>query len=565
LPRSFEATMSSIPATERSNLLAEEGDGKDYERREPQNKEKLCKFLGIGLACFLLLSMLICAIHDEPSLPTNTATTTITTSGKNIDGQKNNGLSTASTSDGTNHTFPSSFLFGSATSSYQVEGATHEDGRGMTIWDTFCYEGGHVLKNESADVACDHYHRYRDDVKLMKSLNLQAYRLSIAWTRILPNGYGGNVNQAGIKFYNRLIDTLIEHNIEPWITLYHWDLPQQLEDDVGGWLDHSGNSVVVDAFGEYARICFREFGDRVKHWITLNEPWTVAVHGYNDGVKAPGRSQMGATETYIAAHNQLLAHGKAASIYKHEFAREQKGKIGMSNSADFRYPLTDSKDDRDAAERAMLFQFGWFMEPVIRGDYPDVMRKRLGDRLPKFTKDQRYQLLGSCDFFGINTYSSALASKPDSESVWSGYWQDMFVTTSVDPSWDKNFMGWPTVPDATRELLLWISKRYNYPLLYITENGTAEDEEDVKTAQQDEGRRRFFEGHLRACAAAIEAGVHLAGYFAWSFMDNFEWEYGYQRRFGICFVDFETQQRTPKRSALWYSKVIATGGQNIAR
>ena len=466
--------------------------------------------------------------------------------------------------------FPDGFLFGSATSSYQVEGAAHEDGRGLTVWDTFCYEGGHVLQNDTGDVACDHYHRYEEDVQLMKTLNLQAYRFSIAWSRILPNGYGSpdgkvKVNQAGIDFYNALINTLIENDIEPWITLFHWDLPQQLEDDVGGWLDYSGQNIVADAFGEYARICFEAFGDRVKHWITLNEPWTVAVHGYNDGVKAPGRSHNGTFETYIAAHNQLLAHGKASSIYRAEFAAKQKGIIGMSNSADYRYPLTDSYSDIVAAERAMLFQFGWFIEPVIRGDYPAVMRERLGDRLPRFTKEQSHELIGSCDFLGINTYSSALASKPEKESEWGGYWADMFVATDVDRVWDTNFMGWAIVPDATRELLLWISKRYDYPLLYITENGTSEDEDDVETAQHDEVRRSFFEGHLRACAKAIEAGVHLAGYFAWSLMDNFEWEYGYQRRFGICFVDFETQVRTPKSSALWYSKAIETNGQNIAR
>ncbi|CAB9498958.1 2H-1,4-benzoxazin-2-yl glucoside beta-D-glucosidase [Seminavis robusta] len=463
--------------------------------------------------------------------------------------------------------FPKGFLFGSATSSYQVEGAAHEDGRGMTVWDTFCYQGGHVLNNDTGDVACDHYHLFERDVQLMKQLGLQGYRFSIAWTRILPSGYYNKeqgVNQAGIDFYNRLIDTLIEHNIDPWITLFHWDLPQQLEDDVGGWLDPSG--IVVDAFANYSRICFEAFGDRVQHWITLNEPWTVAVHGYNDGIKAPGRNSNGATETYIVAHNQLLAHAKAATIFKQEFSKTQGGFIGISNSADYRYPLDpNSPDDIQAAERAMLFQFGWFMDPVIFGDYPDVMRQRLGSRLPVFTPEQQEQLQGSCDFLGINTYSSALTTKPKKEPEWGGYWADMFVTTQNDPSWKKNSMGWAIVPDATRELLLWIRERYGNPLLYITENGTAEDDHDVETAQHDEIRRSFFEGHLRACAEAIDAGVRLAGYFAWSLMDNFEWEYGYQRRFGICYVDFETQVRTPKSSALWYSETIATNGGNIAR
>lgn len=552
-------TNSSAGLTESSSLLLQ--NDVTSERRRG-TKERLCRVCGIGFACFLLAAMLFSGFRTDPTLPTGNGSsafaTTSATSQKQVDMNNSETMQ-----------FPDGFFFGSATSSYQVEGAVHEDGRGPTIWDTYCHEPGHnILHNDTGDVACDHYHRFEEDIQLMKTLNLQAYRFSIAWTRILPNGYGapqGKVNQAGIDFYNRLINTLIKNGITPWITLFHWDLPQQLEDDVGGWLDNSGQNVVANAFGDYARICYEHFGDRVKHWITLNEPWTVAVHGYNDGVKAPGRSHNGTFETYIVAHNQLLAHAKAASIYRKEFAVKQKGVIGFSNSADYRYPLTESRDDIDAAERAMLFQFGWFIEPVINGDYPVVMRKRLGNRLPQFTKEQSHQLLGSCDFLGINTYSSALASKPEKESEWGGYWADMYVDTSVDPEWDANFMGWAIVPDATRELLLWISKRYNYPLLYITENGTAEDENDVVTAQQDEVRRSFFEGHLRACAEAIEAGVHLAGYFAWSLMDNFEWGFGYQRRFGICYVDFETQVRTPKSSALWYSQAIETNGQNIAR
>lgn len=465
-----------------------------------------------------------------------------------------------------NLTFPPDFIWGSATSSYQIEGAANQDGRGASIWDTFCQEGGRVLENATGNIACDHYHLYKDDVQLMEDLHLKAYRFSISWSRILPNdngyGYGNQVNQAGIDFYNRLIDTLLDHGIEPWVTLYHWDLPQALEDAVGGWRD-PGNTI-VEAFGDYSRICYSAFGDRVKHWITINEPWTVAVHGYNDGTKAPGRSHNGTFETYIVAHNMLLAHSAAAFIYKQEFASHQGGMVGMSNSADFRYPLSpNSKRDRKAAERAMLFQFGWFLDPVITGDYPPVMRERLGDRLPRFTEKQSQQLLDSCDFLGINTYSSALATTPEKDPIRGGYWADMYVTTSTNSSWGKNFMGWPIVPDATRELLLWISQRYNYPLLYITENGTAEEDHDLQAALHDFGRRLFFEGHLRACRQAIQEGARLGGYFAWSLMDNFEWEYGYQRRFGICHVDFETQVRTPKSSAIWYSQTIKTKGANI--
>lgn len=460
--------------------------------------------------------------------------------------------------------FPPGFVWGSATSSYQVEGATKEDGRGLTIWDTFCYEGGHVLNNATGDVACDHYHRFKQDVKLMKDLNLRAYRFSIAWSRIFPNGKG-EINYSGITFYNHLIDALLRNNIEPWITLYHWDLPQALEDDVQGWLDTSDNHTMVTAFGNYARTCFHAFGDRVKHWITLNEPWTISVHGYNDGIKAPGRHQNGTYETYIVGHNLLLAHAEAATIYNEEFKKDQGGMIGIANSADFRYPLSStSQEDQEAAERAMMFQFGWFIEPVMTGDYPTVMRERLGDRLPQFTSEQSEQLMNSCDFLGLNTYSSAIVSTPKEEPKWGGYWADMHVTTTNDPSWEMNAMGWPIVPDATRELLLWISQRYNYPLLFITENGTAEKERRVEIAQQDQRRRNFFEGHIRACREAVQQGVKLGGYFAWSLMDNFEWEYGYERRFGLCYVNFKTQVRTPKSSALWYGETIQTNGANIA-
>mmetsp|Transcript_7197 Transcript_7197/g.10513 ORF Transcript_7197/g.10513 Transcript_7197/m.10513 type:complete len:542 (-) Transcript_7197:107-1732(-) len=534
---------SSIIPKETSSLIQPQ-----RESSRSEGEETFCR-LSLVSACLLLVGIVITHLNF---LPETSSSSVLLQSGP-----------LAHEADYV-ESFPDDFIFGSATSSYQVEGATREGGRGLTIWDNFCYQGGHVLKNTSGDVACDHYHRYENDVKLMKDLNLKAYRFSIAWSRILPNGYGGGKpNAAGIDFYNGLIDTLIENGIEPWITLFHWDLPQQLEEDVNGWLDNSKNYTVVEAFGDYARICFKVFGDRVKHWITLNEPWTVSVHGYNDGIKAPGRRSNGAYETYLAAHNQLLAHAKAARIYKEDFAPMQKGIIGMSNSADYRYPFSDSQEDIEAAERAMLFQFGWFVEPVITGDYPKVMRQRVGDRLPKFTEEQSRQLKGSCDFLGINTYSSALASAPSKESPWGGYWADMFVTTHNDPTWEFNFMGWAIVPDATRELLLWISKRYGNPLLYITENGSAEDENDVIKAQHDESRRSFFEGHIRACKEAISQGVRLAGYFAWSLMDNFEWEYGYERRFGICFVDFKTQVRTPKSSAIWYSETIATQGRNI--
>ncbi len=458
------------------------------------------------------------------------------------------------------HVFPDSFIWGAATSAYQIEGGASDGGRGVSIWDTYCSIEGNIADGSSGAVACDHYHRVEEDVKLMKQLGIRAYRFSISWPRIYPQGTG-EVNLSGISFYNYLIDKLLEYDIEPWVTLYHWDLPQSLEDRYGGWL----STTIIDDFGEYARTCFQAFGDRVKTWITINEAWTIAVQGYQDGTKAPGKTDNATIDVYRVGHNLVLAHARAAGIYKKEFATKQQGKIGVANSGDFRYPKTKSFSDMEAAERAMIFQFAWLSDPFFFGDYPREMREILKDRLPSFSDKQRKELIGSTDFLGLNHYSTLYAAKPTQETNFEGYWTDMHVEFSSDPSWPKNHMGWSTNPDGCRELLLWISQRYQGVPIFITENGTSEDEPDLATALRDEGRRKYFEGYLRACAQAIELGVPLGGYFAWSLMDNFEWEYGYTRRFGICFVDFVTETRTPKSSALWYSKAINSRGQNIMR
>jgi beta-glucosidase/6-phospho-beta-glucosidase/beta-galactosidase len=332
--------------------------------------------------------------------------------------------------------FPDNFVWGVATSSYQIEGAAHEGGRGLSIWDTFCEKEGEIADGSNGDVACDHYHRFKEDVQLMKTLNIKAYRFSISWPRILPNGNNMEINPEGLAFYNALIDELLLHDIEPWITLYHWDLPQALEDEYGGWLSRK----IVDDFGRYASICFQSFGDRVKRWITINEPWTVAVQAYSDGTKAPGRLGNPQVEVYVAAHHLLLAHARAAKIYKQIFAF-QKGTIGISNCGDFRYPLNpESQDDRDAAERAMVFQYAWFTDPLVLGDYPKEMRERIGNRLPTFSKAERLEMIGSLDFQGLNHYSTLYASSNREESKVGGYWTDMDVEFSSDPKWRKNLM-----------------------------------------------------------------------------------------------------------------------------
>ncbi|KAL3904390.1 MAG: hypothetical protein SGILL_010089 [Bacillariaceae sp.] len=393
----------------------------------------------------------------------------------------------------------------------------------------------------------------------MSNLGLKAYRFSIAWPRIFPNGTGAP-NAAGIAFYDALIDELIKSGLEPWATLYHWDLPQALEDEYGGWQSEK----IVDDFGEYARTCFEAFGDRVKHWITINEAWTVAVQAYEDGTKAPGRVENPPVEVYRAGHNLLLAHARAATFYKRDFAPTQKGVIGISNCGDFRYPLDpDSLEDQEAAERAMVFQYAWFTDPLVHGDYPKEMKERVGERLPAFSEEQRKQMMESLDFMGLNHYSTLYAYPQKEQSQYGGYWTDMNVMFSTDESWHKNYMGWSTNPDGMRELLLWIRERYGNIPIVITENGTCENEPDLETALNDENRRAYFETYIRACGEAIGLGVNLTGYFAWSLFDNFEWEYGYTRRFGMCYVDFETLERSPKSSAFFYKATIVSNGSNL--
>lgn len=409
--------------------------------------------------------------------------------------------------------FPSDFLFGAATSAYQIEGAT--DSRGWTVWDTFVrYQP--TLDHANADVACDHYHRMKQDVALMKDLNIQAYRFSLSWSRILPSGTNETISQQGLDFYHQLIDELLQQNITPFVTLFHWDTPQVLEDRFGGWLDER----TAQAFADYARLAFATFGDRVRHWITINEPWTVAVNGYSTGIHAPGHSSSDAP--YRVAHNLLRAHALATRVYRNEFQSQQKGVIGMAHSGDFRYNANND-DDSNAAERAMLFQFGWFVDPILLGDYPNVMKERLGGRLPTITEEERNLFLSaSTDFLGLNYYSSLMASTPEKEANYSGYWADIHVDFSTKPEWSQNFMGWSVVPDGLREMLSWIHKRYHGPTIYITENGSCEDDEpNVSAGIEDEKRRWYVQEHVRACSKAIEEGVKLAGYFVWSLMDNF--------------------------------------------
>ncbi len=456
--------------------------------------------------------------------------------------------------------FPADFIWGSATSSHQIEGAALEDGRAWSIWDAHAHTPGRTKNNENADIACDHYHRYKEDVKLMADMGLKAYRFSISWSRIQPDGQG-KVNVKGIEFYSNLIDELLKYGITPWVTLYHWDLPLALHTEKDGWL----NPEIANWFAAYAGICFEHFGDRVKHWITLNEPWVVSILGYSQGVFAPGRKSK--NEPYQVAHQLLRAHGKAVQLYRTKYQPTQAGQIGITNNCDWREPLTDSTVDTEAAQRSLEFFLGWFADPIYFGDYPQVMKDRVGDRLPKFTEEDTAMIKGSSDFFGLNHYTGLYAADVDPNAdvkneVYGngGIFEDQYVQLTADPSWKLTTMNWAILPWGCRKLIEWISNRYDNPPLYITENGCALDDQLINGNVNDTVRQEYIESYLAACHKAIENGVNLKGYFVWSFMDNFEWALGYSKRFGIHYVNYDTLERTPKKSALWFAEVIKNGG-----
>ncbi len=455
--------------------------------------------------------------------------------------------------------FPSGFVWGSATSAYQVEGGWNADGKGPSIWDVFCMIPGKVWNHDNGNIACDHYHRLEEDVALMQSMGIKAYRFSISWPRILPAGRGA-LNQAGIDFYNRLIDALLAAGIEPWVTLYHWDLPAALEFEIDGWLGEE----IPEVFAEYAELCFQHFGDRVKNWITINEAWVVAILGYGHGVFAPGK--VSKDMPYRAGHQLLKAHARAVEVYRTRYQASQNGKIGITNNCDWREPLTNSPADRAAAQRALEFFLGWFADPVYKGDYPDCMKERLGERLPSFTPEEKALLKGSSDFFGLNHYTTMYASeaKPDagSGSVYGngGLSEDQDVDLSVSADWEMTDMQWAIVPWGCRKLLEWIAARYDNPPVFITENGCAFDQTPVNGQVQDDARIRFFQGYLTAVHEAIEKGVDVQGYFIWSLLDNFEWASGYSKKFGITYIEEGTLNRIPKASAQWYGEVVRNNG-----
>ncbi len=444
--------------------------------------------------------------------------------------------------------FPPGFCLGVATSSYQIEGAHDEDGRLPSIWDTFCRTPGKVVKGEHGDVACDHYHRWRDDIAMMKSLGVHAYRFSVAWPRVLPTGFETLPNKAGLDWYDRLVDGLLEAGIAPWVTLYHWDLPQPLE-DMGGWPDRR----IVDHFVRYADVVSRRLGDRVGHWITHNEPWCAAMLGHMTGEHAPGHKDWPAA--LAAAHHILLSHGRAVPVIR---ANSPGAQVGITLNLTPGVPASPSAADADAARHFDGFFNRWFLDPCYGRPYPADMvadYQRLG-RVPAeglpFLRDGDIEEMGAkTDFLGINFYSRAILR---SETVPEA---DNAERTVPVPGPDEvTDMGWEVHPDSLRALLVRVTRDYPVAALVITENGAAWPEGPGPDGRvRDVRRRDYLNRHLAACLDAIDQDAPLVGYFGWSLMDNFEWAWGYDKRFGLVHVDYETQVRTPKDSALWFGRV----------
>jgi len=493
--------------------------------------------------------------------------------------------------------FDKGFVFGVATSAYQIEGAANHDGRTPSTWDQFSHTPGKTVGGDTGDIACDHYHRFRTDVGIMAKLGIKAYRFSISWSRLIPDG-NGYVNPAGVQFYSDLIDELLRNGIQPWVTLYHWDLPLCLERRYGGWLCPSKEMVRV--FGVFARACFKHFGDRVTKWMTVNEPYCTATMGYMDGTQPPGNISNPSREPYIVAHNLLLAHAEAVRIYRTEF-NSQGGSIGIVLNINYRKAFDSSSElDTRAAQRCMDFEFGWFADPVFHGDYPERMRKTCGDRLPSFTARERRLLKGSSDFLGVNyyyaTFAAALPERINRRRKSGGvnpglsWYDDLGVQMKKDPGWEKTDMGWFVTPWALHEVLMYVHHRYKPQHgIIITENGCAH--EPMQTAildalegalkpreynpeapptedfdgetYEDPQRVRFIRQHLLSVQKAIDFGADVQGYFVWSLLDNFEWAEGYAKRFGIVRVDYSTQKRTIKASGRFYADVIADGGFHI--
>lgn len=441
--------------------------------------------------------------------------------------------------------FPEGFLWGAATASYQIEGAWDEDGKGESIWDRFSHTPGKVQDGDTGDVACDHYHRWREDVTLIKSMGLNAYRFSVAWPRIFPAGRG-EVNQAGIDFYSRLVDALLEAEIEPWVTLYHWDLPQALQEE-GGWAARR----VVDAFAEYTDIVTRALGDRVKNWITFNEPWVSAFVGYQDGYHAPGLTDQNAA--VAAAHHLLLSHGRAVPVIR---ANSQDAYVGITLNLTPQVPASPSIPDRRLATWIDGYINRYFLDPLVGRGYPADIAAVYGKSMDVVEPGDLDEIAVPIDFLGVNYYTRNITRDDSVEAN---------LPVTIQPGDEITEMDWEVYPQGLYNILGRLHFDYGFPAIYITENGAAFVDNISPDGQVDDQQRlSYIKRHLEMIHKAIQIGGPVKGYFAWSLLDNFEWGFGYSKRFGIVYVDYQTQQRTLKSSAKWYRQVILDNGLHIS-
>ncbi len=434
--------------------------------------------------------------------------------------------------------FPEDFLWGVATASYQIEGSPLADGAGPSIWHHFSHTPGTTHNGDTGDVACDHYRRYKEDVAIMKGLGIKSYRFSIAWPRIFPNGKG-KVNIKGIDFYDRLVDELMKANITPFVTLYHWDLPAALQDE-GGWT----NRDIASWFADYADYVFQRLGDRVKYWITLNEPWTTAFMGYMFGTDAPGMKDVYAA--FKVVHNQLRAHSKAVSAFRDE---NLEGKIGITLFNQSLSPASQNEADIMTAQISHeLVNYPLFLNPIFKGNYPEHLLSVAGEYFPKDYECDMSDIKKSIDFVGINYYSGSLVKADPSSPL---------GIKTVDRGLEKTEMGWEIYPQGLYEILTGLQDTYDPKEVFITENGVAFKDKVVDGEVHDKKRIDYLKAHFEQAHRALADGVKLKGFFVWSLMDNYEWAEGYSKRFGIVYIDYKTQKRIIKDSAKWYSGVIS--------
>ncbi|SDZ24507.1 beta-glucosidase [Evansella caseinilytica] len=438
--------------------------------------------------------------------------------------------------------FPKEMKWGTATASYQIEGAADKDGRGPSIWDTFSKTPGKVVNGDNGDIACDSYHRYEEDIAIMKDLGITTYRFSFAWPRVIPNGTG-DVNQAGLDFYHQFVDKLIENGIEPMATLYHWDLPQALQDK-GGW----DNRDTIADFVKYAELMFKEFNGKIKYWITFNEPWCISYLSNYIGAHAPGLKDLQLATN--VAHHLLVAHG--LTVKKYRELGVEGGQIGYAPNVEWNEPYSTRQEDIDACRRAGGWFIEWFMDPVFKGAYPpfllDWFKEKVGVTVPVQEGDMEI-ISQPIDFLGINYYTGSVG-RYSSEG-------GLFEHERVDQGYQKTDIGWNIYPEGFYNVLVYLKDNYGDIPIYITENGSCYNNEPVDGRVKDTGRIDYLKQHLTALRRAMDSGVNIKGYMTWSLLDNFEWAEGYSMRFGIVYVNYRTLERVKKDSFYWYKQTVA--------